>query len=115
MQCFEALPLTDSSTLSYPAFQLTHPASLAGTAAQVPPAAGAPASCVAVTFDSFTARLGGLPEARLSLAWLSPLGYVDTLYLDEDTRVSVGDKGGLFVLRRVAGEAAGAAGGEAQW
>ena len=76
---------------------------------QVPPDAGAPASCVAVTFDCFTARLGGLPEARLSLAWLSPLGFVDALYLDEDTRVSVGDKGGLFVLRRVAGEAVGAA------
>ena len=67
-------------------------------------------------FDCFFVRVGGR-EGRLSLAWLSPLGYVDTLYLDEDTRVSVGDKGGLFVLRRVAGEAAGAAaaGEEAKW
>lgn len=75
---------------------------------QVPPAGGAAATCVAVRFDAFTARLGGLPEAAVSLGWLRPLGYVDTLYLDEELRVSVGDKGGLFVLRRVAGHGAGA-------
>ena len=46
------------------------------------PAVQATPSCVAVRFDSFTARVGGLPEAALSLAWLRPLGYVDTLYLD---------------------------------
>lgn len=66
-------------------------------------------SCVAVRFDSFTIRAGpgaaerrGGAEAALPLGWLRPLGYVDTLYLDADTRVSVGDKGGLFVLRRAA-------------
>ena len=57
-------------------------------------------SCVAVRFDEFTVQAGGLPQLRLSLAWLRPLGYVDTLFLDDDMRVSVGDKGGLFVLRR---------------
>lgn len=60
-------------------------------------------SCVAVRFDSFTVRAGALPEAALSLTWLRPLGYVDTLYLDGELRVSVGDKGGLFILSR-AGE-----------
>ena len=60
-------------------------------------------SCVAVTFDRFTVQAGGLPALELPLSWLSPRGYVDTLYLDADMRVSVGDKGGLFVLRRVAG------------
>ncbi len=76
---------------------------------QVRPASGAAATCVAVRFDSFTVSLGGLPETALSLGWLRPLGYVDTLYLDEELRVSVGDKGGLFVLRRVAERDAAAA------
>lgn len=67
-----------------------------------PTVPGGAASCVAVRFDRFTAKLGGLPEVVVSLAWLSPLGYVDTLYLDEELRVSLGDKGGLFVLRRKA-------------
>lgn len=58
-------------------------------------------TCVAVRFDRFTARVAALPEAAASLAWLRPLGYVDTLYLDSELRVSVGDKGGLFVLRRL--------------
>jgi hypothetical protein len=56
---------------------------------------------VAVRFDRFTARVASLPEVAASLAWLKPLGYVDTLYLDQDFRVSIGDKGGLFVLRRL--------------
>lgn len=30
----------------------------------------------------------------------SPSGYIDTLYLDEDLRVSKGDKGSIFVARR---------------
>lgn len=66
-------------------------------------------SCVAVRFDGFRIRAGaagereGGPEAALPLGWLRPLGFVDTLYLDADMRVSVGDKGGLFVLRRAGG------------
>lgn len=74
---------------------------------QVRPASGASATCVAVRFDAFTARLGGLPEAAFSLGWLRPLGYVDTIFLDDEMRVSVGDKGGLFVLRRVINNGAG--------
>lgn len=71
---------------------------------QVDPSPGQPATCVAVRFDRFTVEAGPLPRTELSLAWLRPLGYVATIYLDSDTRVSVGDKGGLFVLRRAAGE-----------
>ena len=71
---------------------------------QVQPSAASqrPTSCVAVRFDRFTARVGSLPSVELPLDWLQPLGYVDSLYLDEDMRISVGDKGGLFVLRRIA-------------
>ncbi|KAL4442487.1 hypothetical protein ABPG77_005071 [Micractinium sp. CCAP 211/92] len=82
---------------------------VSGSVETARPASGAAATCVAVRFDSFTVRLGGLPETALSLGWLRPLGYVDTLYLDEELRVSVGDKGGLFVLRRVAERDAAAA------
>ncbi|KAL4447825.1 hypothetical protein ABPG75_005044 [Micractinium tetrahymenae] len=79
---------------------------VSGSIEVVQPPGGVAPSCVAVRFDAFTARLGGLPEAALSLGWLRPLGYVDTLYLDQEMRVSVGDKGGLFVLRRVAADGA---------
>lgn len=71
---------------------------------QVAAAPGRPAACVAVRFDRFTVEAGPLPRTELSLAWLRPLGYVATIFLDTDTRISVGDKGGLFVLRRAAGE-----------
>lgn len=30
----------------------------------------------------------------------SPSGYIDTLYLDEEFRVSKGDKGSIFIARR---------------
>lgn len=30
----------------------------------------------------------------------SPSGYIDTLYLDADLRVSKGDKGSIFIARR---------------
>ena len=30
----------------------------------------------------------------------SPSGYIDTLYLDDDLRISKGDKGSIFVARR---------------
>lgn len=30
----------------------------------------------------------------------SPSGYIDTLYLDDDLRVSKGDKGSIFIARR---------------
>lgn len=80
---------------------------VSGSVETVEPPAGHPTTCVAVCFDRFTVKVGPLPATELSLAWLRPLGYVDTLYLDEDMRVSVGDKGGLFVLRRAAGDGEG--------
>ena len=43
-----------------------------------------------------------LPPSRIPipLGWLSPVGYVDTPYLDEDLRISKGDKGSLFIASR---------------
>jgi hypothetical protein len=35
------------------------------------------------------------------IAAFSPKGYIDTLYLDEELRISKGDKGSLFIARRV--------------
>ena len=93
----------------HPVHQPVLPSEPPPTAAspQVAAAPGRPAACVAVRFDRFTAQAGPLPRTELSLAWLRPLGYVSTLYLDEDMRISVGDKGGCFVLRRAAGEGEG--------
>jgi len=72
--------------------------------------AGAPARLRA-TFKSFVLSWGGgggagaaaaAPPPRLSLplAWLSPVGFVETLFLDETLRVSVGDKGSLFIAAK---------------
>lgn len=75
---------------------------VSGSVEAVRPGTGdGPTSCVAVRFDRFTAKVAQLPEAAASLALLKPVGYLDTPFLDSDLRVSVGDKGGLFVLRRV--------------
>ncbi|GAB4816233.1 hypothetical protein N2152v2_003279 [Parachlorella kessleri] len=54
-----------------------------------------------VTFKDFTIQVGDGPKLALPLSWLSPVGYVDTLYLDEQVRISVGDKGSLFVVTRL--------------
>ena len=40
------------------------------------------------------------PRIPIPLGWLSPVGYVDTPYLDEDLRISKGDKGSLFIASR---------------
>ncbi len=42
------------------------------------------------------------PSRRIPipLGWLSPVGYVDTPYLDEELRISRGDKGSLFIAAR---------------
>lgn len=66
----------------------------------VQPGAPGYGSVLLVTFTGFSLRLAGR-QVALPLDWLSPEGAVDTLYLDEELRVSVGDKGSLFVVRRV--------------
>lgn len=57
-----------------------------------------------VVFTGFQVSVGGAMRLRLPLDWLSPVGFVDTLYLDMTTRVSVGDKGSLFVVRALGAE-----------
>lgn len=37
----------------------------------------------------------------IPIGWLSPVGYVDTPYLDEELRISRGDKGSIFIAARV--------------
>lgn len=37
----------------------------------------------------------------IPLAWLSPVGYVDTPYLDEELRISRADRGSIFIAARV--------------
>lgn len=65
-------------------------------------ATGGAAVRLGVVFDSFSVELGRGPRLELPLAWLSPEGYVDTIYLDAGTRVSLGDKCSLFVTQRPA-------------
>lgn len=53
-----------------------------------------------VEFESFRLFLDGSEILNLSLRFLRPRGFVDTMYINERLRVSVGDKGSLFVARR---------------
>lgn len=55
---------------------------------------------LSVAFESFVLKLGrgGLEKVRVPLTWLGPpTGEVETVYLDESVRISVGDKGGLYI------------------
>lgn len=77
---------------------------VAGTVEPVTPSGGgvdAEAVRVDVKFTSFSLKLGGLPPLKIPLTWpKTPLGFVDTTYLDEDFRVGRGDKGSVFVTAR---------------
>lgn len=52
------------------------------------------------TFTSFTLTWDKRPRLSFSLKWLKPTGFIDTLFLDEELRISRGDKGSIFVARR---------------
>ena len=55
---------------------------------------------LSVAFESFVLKIGrgGLEKVRVPLTWLGPpTGEVETIYLDESVRISVGDKGGLYI------------------
>ena len=71
-------------TLS-PQHPLYAPIYTGGIISVMPPACLLPASC----------------SIPIPLGWLSPVGYVDTPYLDDELRISRGDKGSLFVAARV--------------
>ncbi|KAK9814967.1 hypothetical protein WJX73_003488 [Symbiochloris irregularis] len=55
---------------------------------------------VDVAFTAFVVKVGALPRLRIPLNWISPKGWVDTTYVDEEVRVGRGDKGSVFVTVR---------------
>ncbi|KAG0613090.1 hypothetical protein M758_6G075900 [Ceratodon purpureus] len=55
---------------------------------------------VDVTFDSFVLKIGSIAFPSVSLSWISPKGWIETTYLDENFRIGRGDKGSIFVAAR---------------
>ncbi|XP_024369799.1 probable plastid-lipid-associated protein 4, chloroplastic isoform X1 [Physcomitrium patens] len=55
---------------------------------------------VDVTFDSFVVKLGSVTFPSVSLNWISPKGWIETTFLDENFRIGRGDKGSIFVAVR---------------
>ncbi|CAL5227493.1 g10474 [Coccomyxa viridis] len=55
---------------------------------------------VDVKFTAFCLKIGALPQLKVPLGWSNPTGWVDTTYLDNDTRIGRGDKGSVFVTAR---------------
>mmetsp|Transcript_11134 Transcript_11134/g.24002 ORF Transcript_11134/g.24002 Transcript_11134/m.24002 type:complete len:278 (+) Transcript_11134:54-887(+) len=75
-----------------------------GTAEAVQPGAGQRATRLRAVFKDGELLIGdgiGRTRVPIPLGWISPVGYVDTLYLDEELRVSKGDKGSIFFAARV--------------
>jgi hypothetical protein len=62
------------------------------------------------TFLTADLRWGDGVRVPFPIGAFRPTGWVDTLYLDDDVRVSTGDKGSVFVARRARG--GGGGGGE---
>lgn len=55
------------------------------------------------TFLTADLRWGGFLRIPFPIGAFRPTGWVDTVYLDDDVRVSTGDKGSVFVARRARG------------
>ncbi|GLI69469.1 hypothetical protein VaNZ11_014087 [Volvox africanus] len=71
----------------------------AATVVEGPP--GQPRQRLRATFTSFVVLLDGQRRLSLPLSFLNPqVGYVDTPYLDEEIRISIGDKGSIFIAAR---------------
>lgn len=62
------------------------------------------------TFTTAGLRLGERLSVPFPIGAFRPTGWVDTLYLDDDVRVSTGDKGSVFVARRARGGGGGSQG-----
>lgn len=58
---------------------------------------------LAATFTAAELRWAGFVRIPFPIAAFSPTGFIDTLYLDSDLRVSKGDKGSCFIARRAEG------------
>ncbi|PNW71318.1 hypothetical protein CHLRE_16g649200v5 [Chlamydomonas reinhardtii] len=71
-----------------------------GTAVLAQMSQGAPKQRLRATFTSFDLLVDGERRLSLPLSLLNPVGYVDTPYLDEDLRISIGDKGSVFIAAR---------------
>eukprot|EP00775_Hariotina_reticulata_P006035 gene6035-6273_t len=54
---------------------------------------------ITATFTEAELKWGNL-RVPFPIGAFSPSGYIDTLYLDQDLRISKGDKGSIFVARR---------------
>lgn len=54
---------------------------------------------IKATFTEAELKWNGL-RIPFPIKTFSPSGYIDTLYLDDDLRVSKGDKGSIFIARR---------------
>ncbi|GIL48202.1 hypothetical protein Vafri_4887 [Volvox africanus] len=71
-----------------------------GAAAIVEGPPGQPRQRLRATFTSFDLLLDGRRRLSLPLSFLNPVGFVDTPYLDEEIRISIGDKGSIFIAAR---------------
>ncbi|KAI8476056.1 MAG: hypothetical protein J3K34DRAFT_5591 [Monoraphidium minutum] len=58
------------------------------------------------TFTAAELRWGKFLRVPFPIEAFSPTGYIDTLYLDSDMRISKGDKGSFFIARRTDGSEA---------
>lgn len=56
---------------------------------------------LSVTFTSFVLSVADKFKITVPLSLFNPQGWVDTLYLDDDTRIVLGDKGTIFVTSRI--------------
>lgn len=57
-------------------------------------------SRLVATFTEAELRWGHYIRIPFPISAFSPTGYIDTLYLDADMRISKGDKGSFFIARR---------------
>ncbi|GLC40310.1 hypothetical protein PLESTB_001516400 [Pleodorina starrii] len=71
-----------------------------GTAQVVQGPVGRSRQRLRAVFTSFDLLVDGERRLSLPLSLLNPVGFVDTPYLDDEIRISVGDKGSVFIAAR---------------
>ena len=57
---------------------------------------------ISATFTNGRIDFGSV-SIDVPIGIISPVGFVDTPYLDEDMRISIGDKGSVFIARKIKG------------
>ncbi|KAF5833294.1 hypothetical protein DUNSADRAFT_10459 [Dunaliella salina] len=108
-QTFAPNTVVNESRFEVPALGQDGVIRVDGTAEVVPGDTGQPLRLRA-TFTSFSLTLGERQRLRLPLTVLpspgspfalsGPVGYVDTSFLDDEMRISTGDKGSVFIAVR---------------